>query len=200
MQLINKWGECPPDGYRYVDPVSGFLAHAWTYVDWINVERAHLAANNREIPDTLELDMQKQLCEVLPPGFCHYENPEKSRPSVSLTWNDVAAGAATFARWIAKGCQYVSQSEADRRALICTRCYLNVNVAGCSGCQKTVQEIVRNKNSHYDSSLGTCAVCKCFLRAKVHFPLATLDTESEKVQEMYPDFCWLNKESPNYRG
>jgi hypothetical protein len=48
--------------------------------------------------------------------------------------------------------------------------------------------------------LKTCAVCKCFIRAKVHFPMDTLDTQSDKVQGMYPDFCWLNKESPNYRG
>jgi hypothetical protein len=54
---------------------------------------------------------------------------------------------------------------------------------------------LKSKN---DDMLRTCAVCKCFLRAKVHFPIDTLDTESQKVQGMYPDFCWLNKESENY--
>jgi hypothetical protein len=200
LQLINQWGNCPPDGYRYVDPADGFVAHAWTYVDWIAVQKAHLHANNREIPATLEADMQNQLCSTLPPGFCNYPDPGRPRPSTSLTFDDVTGGVKTFARWIAQGAKYVSQREADRRALVCARCYLNVNVSGCAGCSKAVQEITGNKKSHYDSVLRTCAVCKCFLRAKVHFPLSTLDTENARVQEQYPDFCWLNKTGPNYRG
>jgi hypothetical protein len=200
LQLIDKWGACPPDGYRYVDPLSGFVAHAWTYVDWINVQKAHLFANNREIPATLEADMQKQLCETLPPGFCFYDDPDRPRPLTALSYDDVVSGLKTFARWIGSGCKYVPQTEAERRATICTRCYLNVNVQGCAGCQKAVQEVVRNRATKQDALLRTCAVCRCFLRAKVHFPIDTLDTASHKVQQMYPDFCWLNKDSENYRG
>jgi hypothetical protein len=200
LQLINQWGPCPPDGYRYVFPDDGYLVHAWTFVDWIAAARQHLQANNREIPPTLETDMQRQFCETLPPGFCEYDDPNRPRPSVSLSWNDVMGGIETFGRWIRQGCNYVLQTEADRRAAVCARCYLNVNVSGCTGCQKAVQEIVRNKKSKYDHALRTCAVCKCFLRAKIHFPISTLDTDSATVQQMYPDFCWLNKDSENYRG
>jgi len=201
LQLINPIrGDCPPDGYRYVDPVSGFVAHAWNYADWINEEKAHLRANNREIPATLEADMQHQLCLTLRPGFCLYDDPNRPRPSVGLSWNDVSSGLKTFARWIAKGCKYVSQAEADRRAEICSRCYLNVGVSGCSGCGQAVKEVIADKKSKYDAVLKSCAVCKCFLQAKVHFPIETLDTDNEKMQEMYPGFCWLNKESENYRG
>lgn len=200
LRLINQWGACPPDGYRYVFPEDGFVAHAWTYVDWLDVARAHLRANDREIPANLGDLMEEQYCSTLPPGFCTYDDENLPRPSTSLSWNDVQSGLKTFAKWMAGGCSYVSQSEADRRAMICTRCYLNVNVQGCSACQKAVQEVVRDKHSKHDFALRTCAVCKCFLRAKVHFPMETLDTESEKVQGMYPGFCWLNKESENYRG
>lgn len=200
LQLINEWGACPPDGYRYVDPVSGFLAHAWTYVDWINVEKAHLIANSREIPATLESDMQHQLCLTLPPGWCLYDDDSRPRPSVQLSWDNVVGGVKTFTRWIAAGCKFVAQSEAERRGTICANCYLNVNVQGCSGCQAAVKEMVGDKKTKVDGSLRSCAVCKCFLKAKVHFPIETLDTDSEKVQAMYPGFCWLNKESVNYRG
>lgn len=200
LALVNQWGACPPDGYRYVDPKDGFVAHAWTYVDWVDVEVAHLRANNRNVPPDLGAQMQEQLCRTLPPGWCLYDDPNRARPSTVLSWNDVATGIKTFSRWIAQGCQYVLQSEADRRAAVCSRCYLNVNVTGCASCQKLVQEIVRDKHSKFDDVLRTCAVCKCFLRAKIHFPMSSLDTESAKVQQMYPDFCWLNKESENYRG
>lgn len=200
LRLLNEWGACPPDGYRYVDPEDGFLCHAWTYVDWVNTEVAHLRGNNREVPANLGEVMQHQLCQSLPPGWCMYDDPNRPRPSTSITYDNVLSGLKTFARWIAGGCNYVAQEEADRRSEICSRCYLNVNVQGCAGCQKSVQEVIGERKSKRDASLQSCAVCKCFLKAKVHFPINTLDTNSETVQAMYPGFCWLNKESENYRG
>lgn len=198
--LINEWGPCPPGGFRYVDPEDGFVSHAWAYVDWIEFQRRHLEANNREIPPNLGELMQDQLCKTLPPGWCLYDDPNRPRPSVSLSWNDVASGIKTFGRWVKGGLKTVGQVEADRRAVICSCCYLNVNVQGCSGCAKAVIEVVGEHKTKFDHMLNSCAVCKCFLKAKVHFPIETLDTQSEKVQSMYPGFCWLNKESENYRG
>jgi hypothetical protein len=191
---------CPPDGFRYVDPVDGYISHGWTYDAWVEQAKGHFQINNRPVPATIQADMEEQLCKALPPGWCLYDDPNRPRPSTALSWNDVMAGVATFGRWIAQGAHYVPQAEAERRATICTRCYLNVNVSGCLGCQKAVQEIVRDKKTKHDDMLRTCAVCKCFLRAKVHFPISALDTTNAPVQEMYPDFCWLNKQSDNYRG
>lgn len=206
LRLIKEWGECPPDGYRYVFPETGYTSHGWAYVDWVNDARAHVAANPDKFKDkgegypTLEAQMQNQLCSTLPPGFCLYDDPGRPRPSTSITFNDVAAGLKTFTRWIASGMKYVPESEANRRGSICSKCYLNVNVQGCSGCQAAVEEVVRDKHSKYDAALRACAVCKCFLKAKIHFPITTLDTQSVKVQSMYPDFCWLNPNSENYRA
>lgn len=144
--------------------------------------------------------MQHQLCLTLPPGWCKYDDDSRPRPSTSLEWNDVMRGLKTFGRWILTGRPYVNQAEADRRALVCTRCYLNVDVSGCSGCQKLVEDVVVDKHSKYDSSLRACAVCKCFLRAKIHFHLSDLEKdEDSRLQEMYPDFCWLKKGGENYK-
>lgn len=198
LQLINLWGPCPPDGYRYVFPDDGYVVHAWTYVDWVQFARNHLSANGQSIPPTLESDMQQQLCLTLPPGWCLYDDDNRPRPNVSLEWGDVVQGLKTFSRWIAQGCQFVTQSEAERRAAVCSRCYLNVNVQGCSACSKAVEEVIGRKKTKLDSALRSCAVCKCFLRAKVHFPMETLDTQKEKVQQLYPDHCWLKKGGVNY--
>ena len=200
LRLINEWGACPPNGYRYVDPLDGFVAHAWTYVDWVAIEEQHLRANEREIPDNLGVIMQDQLCQSLDPGWCLYDDPKRKRPSVVMGWDDVAKGVKTFGKWIVGGCKYVSQAEAERRAIICSRCYLNVNVEGCSGCREAVKQIVTDRHTKHDAALRACGVCKCFLRAKVHFPISTLDTESSGVQEMYPGFCWLNKNSENFHA
>ena len=201
LRLSNLWGPCPPDGFRYVFPETGKEIHAWTYVDWVQLAKNHLQANNLPVPQDLGEIMQEQLCKTLPPGWCNYDDPNRVRPSTSLSWGDIATGIATFTRWIGGGCKYVTQDEADRRALVCSRCYLNVNIEGCSGCQKIVQEITGQRKTKYDFALKACGVCHCLLRAKVHFPQAILDKESEKVQEQYSEVphCWLNKRSENYR-
>lgn len=77
---------------------------------------------------------------------------------------------------------------------------MNTFVSGCSACHKVVSEVVGTKKTRYDYALNSCAVCKCVLKAKVHFPLETLDRETKKLQSLYPEHCWLKKDGENYRG
>jgi hypothetical protein len=199
LQLKNKWGSCPPDGYRYVFPEDGYVSHAWTYVDWVADAQRHCHINKYPW-EGMEEKMQQQYCMTLPPGFCDYDDDNRPRPKANLEWGDVVGGMAVFARWIASGCKTAEQKEVDRRALVCSRCYLNVNISGCVGCQKLVAEVVHNKSSKYDFALRGCAVCQCVLKAKVHFPLQNLlDSEDQSQQEMYPSHCWLKKGGENYR-
>jgi hypothetical protein len=181
-------------------PADGYVAFAWTYVDWVQEARNHLQANQLPVPEDLEKTMQHQLCLTLPPGWCLYDDPMRPRPTLSLSFSDLQKGIETFSNWIARGKEEVTQAEAERRALVCSRCYLNVNVSGCSGCQPLLTTILGLRKTKYDASLRSCAVCRCFLRAKVHFPISALDKVSAGVQEMYPGHCWLNRQSDNYRG
>ena len=144
--------------------------------------------------------MEHQLCLTLRPGYCLYDRDERPRPNMSLEWGDVMDGLKTFARWLKGGCKFTQQKEAERRAEICSRCYMNVFVSGCTQCGKLVSEVVGQRKTKVDSMLKTCAVCKCFLRAKVHFPISVLDKENSGVQQMYPDHCWLNRNGENYRA
>src|SRR4030095_11672546 len=137
--LINAMrGPVPPNGYCYVDPVDGFVAHGFDYTDWVNQEEKHLSVNGREVPPDLNLQMEEQLCKVLPPGWGRYEDPQRPRPSHALEWDEIKGGLSTFAKWIAGGCKFVDKEEADRRAAICSRCYLNMKIGGCASCQKAV--------------------------------------------------------------
>ena len=197
LSLI-KPSVCPPDGFTYRFPEDGFVAHGWTHTDWVNAARAHLQANQMPEPLDLVQQMETQLCTTLEPGWCNYDDPNRPRVNTSLGWGDIQNGIGTFTRWISGGAGFVGQAEADRRALVCSKCYLNVNVSGCAGCHKAVEQLVRNKKSKYDFALRACAVCKCLLRAKVHFPIDILSKGRENLQEVYPSFCWLKKDGPNY--
>jgi len=87
---------------------------------------------------------------------------------------------------------FVPQEEADRRAKICGSCYYNVHAEGCSGCAKIASLItgpVANRHTKYDSMLKVCAVCRCNVVAKVHFPLDQIPTD-DRQQTLFPDFCW----------
>jgi hypothetical protein len=181
-----------------VDPVSGFTAHAWTYTDWVQAEIDHLQINLREVPIDLAAQMEDQLCQTLDPGWCMFDDPARPRVSTELTWSDMTRGLQTFGRWLSGGLKTVEQSEADRRALVCSRCYLNVHIEGCSNCQKLVKEVSGSLSSKHDASLKGCAVCKCVLKVKVHLPIDILGTETHKLQHLYPDFCWQKKGGLNY--
>lgn len=193
---LSKPSVCPPDGFRYVFPEDGYTAHGWTYDAWVEEANKHCSANNYSIPD-LEQKMQEQLCLTLPPGWCDYDDPNRRRPNPVIDWRDVLNATQTFARWMEGGMKFVSQAEAERRAMICSRCYLNVNVSGCSACHAIVQKIVGQVSTKYDFMLKACACCKCLLRAKVHFPMDVLDKELPGVQELYPEHCWLKQNGPN---
>lgn len=201
LSLIKKpFGPCPPDGFRYVFPEDGWTAHAWCYTDWIDVAVAHLRANGKDAPPDLAERMEDQLCQTLDPGWCAYDDPNRPRPVASLGWDDVKGALATFGRWLKDGCEVVTQEEAERRAQICSRCYLNVHITGCSVCQRMVSEVVGDKKTSVDGVLKACGACKCVLRAKVWFPIKTLDTETEKLQSIYPEHCWQRKDGPNFNG
>src|SRR5689334_3454366 len=101
LSLINPLrGPCPPEGYRWVDPVDGWISHAWDYRTWVEQAVMHLRANGREIPDDLGEQMQEQLCLLLPPGWCLYDDPNRPRASPGLEWSDIAGGLKTFSKWI----------------------------------------------------------------------------------------------------
>jgi hypothetical protein len=193
LALINALrGPCPPDGFRYRDPVDGFISHAWDYSTWVEQMDKHLRVNNREVPPNLGEIMQEQLCMTLPPGWCNYDDSNRERASIiTLNWEDVKEAAQRFAGWIKDGAPLVDQKEADRRALVCARCYLNVNISGCSACQAVVEALSSGLKTHHDQYLKSCAACKCNLKAKVHFPYETLDKENPRVQSLYPDHCWM---------
>ena len=191
--LINALrGPVPPDGYRYTDPVSGFKIHSFDYRDWVEQEQKHLQANGREVPTNLELQMQEQLCMTLPPGWCLYDDPNRDRVlPFNLDWKEVMTAAARFSDWVVGGMKLVDQKEAERRATICTRCYLNVHVGGCSACQAIVAKLSEGLTTKQDVHLKSCGACKCNLKAKVHFPIETLDKENPGVQKLYPEHCWM---------
>lgn len=203
-QRLKTYREVPPKGFRYTVPETGQYITAWNVENWLDKIKAHLTANNIPIPIDLLAQAEDQLCQLLPPGFCEYEDPSRPKIDTNFGWGDVEQGSKTLFEWATQGLPLVSQDEAERRAKICANCYANIRVTGCGvSCRELIRNIVGwfvKRKTSSDESLNSCGVCHCFLKSKVHVPLEVIEKyDNPSLQPMYPKWCWLRKDSDNYK-
>lgn len=200
MQRLKGYQETPPDLYRYVDPDTGHMTVSHNVVQWVDDATLHRLANGLPVPADLQQQMEDQLCGTIPPEWCLQVDPNRPFVSTRFGWQDVQDGLNTFLSWISGGTKLVTQEEADRRAKICSACYLNVHVEGCATCHKLAAALTWNRATAYDNNLKACAVCHCLLKAACHFPINDLESgDSEEHQKQYPSFCWRKRNGENYR-
>lgn len=204
MRTLVNFKSSPPGNYRYVDPDTGHTTEAIDHWTWLEKAKEHRVANNLPIPDDFFAQMQEQLCRTLPPELCTYSTTDPQYVNTNISWADVIGASRIYLEWRKQGKPFVSQEEAERRAKICSGCYLNVRVQGCGGLCREIIRITTETNGErktsQDSKLLNCGVCKC-TGSQVHFPLALLElNDTPQRQEQYPkEFCWKQKTSPNYR-
>lgn len=180
--------------FRYLHVETGHWSHSAVYEDLIEQYLKHRKANELSIPDDYEAVIQDQLCRSLPPEWCERTGGQ-SWVSTRFSFDDFVKGMKAFGRLMLGGFQFVSQTEANRRARICSNCYYNVNIPGCTGCQKLAEFVtgdVAKRSTPYDDKLKACAVCHCSTAAMAHFPLEVLESVStEEKQALFPlEFCW----------
>lgn len=203
MQVFLNRDHTPPDGFYYRHPETGFESRAIDIHTWMEGIHAHRKAN--ALPPITEEQATEQNCLTLPPGWCRHAQPKNKFVNTRLRWGDIVEGAKAYIALIASGFQTVSQEEADRRAKVCSSCYLRVQPQGCGSCVKLsriiVGDIARKKTAH-DNHLANraCGVCACPLASVVWFPMSALDkTDSPEKQAQWPSFCWRQKTSVNYQ-
>lgn len=191
--------ECPPGGFRYFVPETKTWFNHLSLDDLKRALQAHYKANQLPCPGNLGELIADQLCPDLPPDKCVRLNPNVALhlpAGGNMTVNDVVAGTKNMLAFIAGGGEKVAPEEADRRALICSRCSWNRTPTGCRQCNSPLKAlataIVRPRPTAHDAHLNSCRICKCLLKLKVWFPLATLLANMPQQQkEQLPDFCWL---------
>lgn len=202
--ILKNRDHCPPDGLRYVHE-TGYVSTAIDSYNWFANIQAHRVANN--LPEISLEQAEAQLCETLPPGWCTHSLPEqRSRPWVNtrLRWRDIVEGTKAYIALMVSGFQTVSQEEADRRAAICSGCFLKITPQGCGSCVKLSRIIVMDiagKKTQHDSFIANqaCGACACPLQPIVHFPLALLErADNDAKQTAFTSFCWRKKDGENY--
>lgn len=169
-----------------------------TYDDWVEKAKEHRKAMGLPIPPNFPAIMEDQLCQTLPPEWCEYEKEGWG------FWTNVKLGlhdVVTVSRALVDAAQgnYVSQEEAERRAEICSRCFLNVPLHGCGTCHALASVIAGDRTTKLDSKLNSCAVCGCVNKAQVHIHLDSMPSHANSERQMqFPSFCWQKESGENY--
>lgn len=200
-RLISKDTGPPEDteghSFRYLHPETGHTSFARDWWTWGSKIREHREGNNLPIPDNMMAIAEDQLCGSIPPERCIYEVGDKPPVNVQgLSLAKVKSWVIAIANRALAGAPMVDKSEAERRAAICVSCPYNiVPESGCGSCQQKLVEMltpgIRARSTSQDERLKSCAVCGCWNRVAVWFPLDILQKSATPEQlNSYPDFCW----------
>lgn len=199
MLRVKKTTECPPDGWRYVHPETGYMSKAIDPYAWMEDIKRHRRDNKLPIYDDMRARAEDQLCKTLPVGWCHYS--DGSLPAdyidVRVTLTDVLNGTKVFASFVAAGMPLVDQSVAEERGAICAACPANVGIQGCRSCvgfAEKVAEVIGANKTRADALLEqrSCAWCKCSSKAQIWLPIEVLadGVSDELLSRNSFEHCW----------
>ena len=195
--------ELPPDWQpQYVAlnniPITRALCHDGKLVTGLDIQQTKraLLAHTRAIGFLAKNWVsywETCVCRAQPPGsrLCRFVDdsaPVVHREPRVMRLGDVLLFVKTMAAWVAAGGQTVEQQEAQRRADVCQRCPLNIEVGGCTGCVDFAGQVLRALNGRHVTGAGTlrsCGVCSCSIPAMVWLPLEVLGEH-----DGLPSWCW----------
>jgi hypothetical protein len=200
MQRLIEKTTVPPDGFRYFQEETRTTVRAPDY-DNLFVEVArHRKVNNIPLGPLWQAQVEDQLCQQLPSGFCKEQDAAQGRNVFTrIGWEDVSRGTQSLTSWFTGGRRYVEQALADSRAATCARCYYNVQIGGiCAACQhlqNLTTKLVGGHKTSSDPFLRACAICKCANAAQVQVPIEDLAKGvTEQMMSQWPPFCWKGQE------
>lgn len=129
--------------------------------------------------------------------------PEKKNRGVAAGVKRVAAGVALLVDWIGPTAKAVPRELAEQRASICATCPLNGKGGVLEYFTSAAAEKIRTQleirndlqlSTSFDSQLGTCTACSCWLALKCHVPMEyILAHTTDEVRTAFDPRCWVLK-------
>lgn len=145
-------------------------------------------------PETVNVEIQRQICAQMPPGICGAEAGEDYKPfndiSRFLTLDKITSFSHAVMEWIRGGRNLVDEEEAIKRAKICLGCPFNKTIASCSCAPlwALIKSVIPAKRQI--DNLHICAICGCVNSAAVLMPMSVI-AESNRGRDLtFPAFCW----------
>lgn len=197
MAFLKQRNTTPPDGFCYIQ----METKTWIYGDFLRelVDRVmeHRAYKGITPADreSVERDVQRQMCDGLTKSECQPEPGEKYQPYVdmsrSLSLTKVVSFTESMFQHMKDGFELVDKAEAYRRAEICRGCKFN-KMAGACVCTPFFKLVdALTPADRKEPGLSLCTICGCSLQAKVLMPDDVITAPSETVGLRMPDYCWI---------
>jgi hypothetical protein len=188
-----------PGGWFYRVPETGIEVTAGSWPQLHEFVRNHYKSNAINLPSNLDVLMLEFICKN--GADCAYDEVEIPKPAgrKSLQIGDVIKFSMSLLHGLTVGGGKVDQTEANRRASICSGCRFNRKPLGCTGCNaRVLKEAVRTLSQHgttpLDDQLQSCEFCGCFIRSMVWFPIETLHKFTDATENAnLPAHCWKKR-------
>lgn len=196
MAMIRSFRDTPPGGWRYMQPETQLRFTA----DHYDKLRAQVLAHReyKGLPlDTIDRDIQSQLCLSLDRHHCRPEPGEDYRPiddkTARLTTDMVVSVNKAIGKALGMAIlgqdPFVDEAESRRRAAICRRCPFNKFASACSchAAYRAIEALIPAAKAQ--PGVSVCAVCACSLQAKINLSMDVV-RESIAPGTVFPDWCW----------
>lgn len=203
MLRVKNPKQTPNPPFRYTQPETLITLESIDFTALMDKVQDHRRQYGLDLSPGWTLQIEKAMCESLGwKNVCHEvdENPEKLVSSSDVK-NFLTTLAHLLDHAITGEETFVSQEEANRRAVICKGCPNNTKgiIQWCSFCPggvlKAMNKFIdyfRPKKSDlttpHDAELFACKVCHCSNSAQVHVSTTILNKVKGNYQ--YPNHCW----------
>ena len=201
MLKLKPSNVAPPDKFRYKFP-DGNTVDGFGHQEWLDKIKKYAEDNGYPVP-TVE-EAEDQLCRTLSGEWCT-GGDQFSFVSNRFTLEDFKRGMKVLSEF-ALTSSVVSKEVAEQRALVCSRCVLNMSIPGCSSCKGMADLVTQMKGAKataVDHLLKVCGICHCSNQAKVWLPIENIaKSTTPEMLEQYkrvPE-CWQKDELLNYQA
>lgn len=193
MALLNHKHQSPPDDFCFTEPTTGgkWTGETLAHITEIVCEHRKWKGLFPQDTESVSLEIQRQICSGLPPGFCHAESGEDYVPFVdqarTFTIDNVMHASQAAIDFVASGGEMVPQAESARRANICRGCRFNRPSPSCvcTPLYKMLDKLVPKERK--EAGLHVCGICSCSNSVKILLPV-------KPDNFRYPPHCWINSQ------
>lgn len=160
--------------YELSSPKSGFVGSGFNFYAIEASVLKYRRANGIPVGIGFQDELETLLCEKYP-DECKETDPKIPGKPERLRLGDVILGTRVMIAFVVSGMKVVPDTEAERRAQICSACKYNVPFSkpcggGCGELKDIVRRIVGNRKTSVEEKLNSCHVCHCYLTAAVWIP------------------------------
>lgn len=180
-----------PRRFVFQDPDTGYTYKALTHASLIEQILSYRKQNKLPQLEALNVVLENYWCGLV-------ENTGKcTEVKLKRGWlTTLKGGVAVLENVFFGEDNMVQQSTAESRAAICVTCPKNIfpdKGPFVKWCDSVAEAMVGDRKTPMDAKLGSCEVCSCVIRAKVHYG-GNMKLSEDEIKQL-PDFCWMHEEN-----